>query len=142
MSMMSMSPSFKRLMMGALLLGTLLCVFYFALVPNVRRDVLNVLPAPIRSWCGLNDDGANFALFAILGFLGFSAANRSPDSMGVNWTGAARCLAVMLMLVVVLEFVQRWIPGRYSSVRDVVMGGSGVFAGWFSALVASFMRQR
>jgi VanZ family protein len=107
--------------LAALFLGTLLMVLYFALVPNVRRDVLSVLPDRLRSWCGLNDDLSNFVLFTILAFLTF----RIEEEKGYVWV---RFIG-LLCLVSALEVAQMWIPGRFSSVRDVLTGGCGVVGG-------------
>jgi hypothetical protein len=107
-------------------LATLVSILYFALMPNVRRDVLRVLPAPIRSWCGMNDDFSNFLLFSILAFITFRlriGSKEASETSGRRFTG-------LLLLIVALEVAQIWIPGRFSSVRDVLTGGAGVCIVW------------
>lgn len=126
-----MSPRIRGVASAALFTGTLIAALYFALVPNVQRDVLSILPAPIRSWCGLNDDLSNFLLFAILSFATFrlrigledSATGRLESSNYSLW----KRLIGLLSLVAGLEVIQIWIPGRFSSMRDVLTGGAGVF---------------
>lgn len=128
----SLSPRLPSAVLIALFLGTLVVTLYFALIPNVRRDVLTVLPTPIRSWCGLNDDLSNFFLFGILASITFALPSRpfgvwSPrfDNWStIPWTR----LAGLLILVGSLEAVQAWIPGRFSSLHDVFTGGAGVLA--------------
>lgn len=124
----------RHITISVLFFLALVCVLYFALTPNVRRDVLSVPPGPVRSWCGENDDLANFALFTVLGLLGFhrplAAKEKSFD--------AAR-FPILLMLVVSLEVAQLWIPGRFSSLRDVATGSSGVLLAW---LVNQWIRRR
>jgi VanZ family protein len=124
------STRWQRAAFVALFLGTLLVALYFALVPNIRRDVLNVLPDRLRSWCGMNDDLSNFLLFAILGFLTF----RIDAEKGYVWVR----LIGLLSLVSALEVAQMWIPGRFSSVRDVLTGGGGVLTAW---LLTSLIRR-
>lgn len=126
----------RRTIVSVLFLVTLACVFYFALTPNVRGDVLSILPVPVRSWCGRNDDLANFALFAILGCFGFYGQYAS--SKGRKPLAGTR-LITLLLLVVSLELVQLWIPGRFSTVRDIVTGSSGVVLAW---VVSQLQRRR
>jgi VanZ family protein len=116
----------RRVLLIVSLAATVGAVFYFALAPNVRRDVLNVLPAPIRSWCGTNDDFSNFLLFAILAFITFRLRLGSARTKETSW----RQFVGLLLLVVALEVAQIWIPGRYSSLRDVLTGSAGVCLVW------------
>jgi len=133
------SPRCRQVAHAFLFLGTLLAVLYFALVPNVRRDVLKVLPGPVRSWCGLNDDLSNFLLFAILAFVTFRAGAGSRvaprAAAGTMRRFELVRLIALLGLVVALEVAQIWIPGRYSSVRDVLTGGGGVMSAWLLSML-------
>jgi hypothetical protein len=122
----------------ALFLATLIGALYFALVPNVGRDVLSVLPPAIRRWCGLNDDLNNFVLFAALAFFSFwlrsgvSTQATTEDATKARNVALGR-LAALLSLVAALEIAQRWIPGRFSSSRDLFTGWGGVFSAWIAS---------
>jgi VanZ like family len=130
------SPRTRQVLSIVLPAATVGVIFYFALMPNVRRDVLNILPARIRSWCGTNDDLSNLLLFAILGFITFQLRIRSER---VNESSRGR-FAGLILLVVGLEVAQMWIPGRFSSVRDVITGSAGVFIGWLLSWIRDLKR--
>jgi hypothetical protein len=128
------SAKLRQVSSMILLMATIGIVLYFALMPNVRRDVLNVLPAPIRAWCGSNDDLSNVLLFAILAFITFRVR---VGSQGTNEASGWK-LAGLLVLVVGLEVAQIWIPGRFSSVRDVLTGSTGVLVVWLLTRIRNF----
>jgi len=141
------SSGARRGVVAALFLGTLSGVLYFALVPNVGRDVLSVLPPAIRSWCGVNDDLNNFVLFAVLAFFSFRLSSGASSQASTENVAQARSLAMgrltaLLCLVAALEIVQRWIPGRFSSSRDLFTGWGGVFSAWIVCQLLSRPRRR
>ena len=108
-------------------------VLYFALVPVPPNGRLHELPRPIAQWLNAHDDFANFAVFALLGWLVLSfpskdgaagASGKVADFFGrtgvrVGW---------LLALVGGLELAQTIIPGRCSDPRDLLTGVLGVLA--------------
>ena len=126
------------LILPLLFFGMLTVVLYFALVPNVHHDIFQILPAPLRHWCGVHDDFNNFAAFAVLGLLGFGLGSKVRPRVGVAnsgpWTAAVANsrlrLSTLLALVCALEVAQIWIPGRDSSLHDVATGWAGVLTAW------------
>lgn len=116
--------------------GAALCaILYFALVPNVHHTLLDGLPYELRLWIGLHDNLSNILAFFVLGGLTFRALLYLPTAPGADVArkqGQRQFfgLVVLLGLVCLLEFVQLWIPGRDSSLEDVLTGSSGVLLAW------------
>ncbi len=117
---------------------------YFALLPNDHRDLLRILPAPIRNWCGMNDDLSNFLFFGTLAFLSFRL-RRSGDASGEEGPWPVRIqivrLAALLGLAAALEIAQIWIPGRFSSLRDVWMCWGGILVAWIISMGVDLSRR-
>lgn len=105
---------------------------HFALTPNVQGDIFATMPGALRRWCGSHDDLCNFLFFAALSLLAFwIPASKSPAHSGRGTPQAAPWRpAVLLGVVVTLEIAQIWISGRFSSLRDVLTGWSGVLVAW------------
>lgn len=121
----------------------MVAVLYFSLVPNVRGDLYRVFPWTAAFWFGMHDDLANLAAFAVFGAAGYWAGRWLRGAIGGKRQGLAGAirsyralvLAGMLLLVCALEVAQIWIPGRYSSLWDVVVGWSGVTGAWLVCAV-------
>ncbi len=107
---------------------------YFALMPNVQRDIFAIMPDALRQWCGSHDDLCNFLFFAALSFLAFWIPSRKLPATPAGGTQPAATwrLAVFLGVVLALEIAQIRISGRFSSLRDVITGWSGVLLAWLS----------
>jgi hypothetical protein len=129
-----------------LFLCTLAAVLYFSLVPNIRGRMFYALPRPVAYWCGMHDNLANLAAFALLGIVGFwmsrifSARHEPGHGVAIPRRAVARriWLGSLLMLVCILEVGQIGIQGRDSSLWDVVVGWTGVAGAWL--LCAAFER--
>ena len=143
-----------RVLVGLGFVSALAAVLYFSLVPNVRGDLYRIFPWTAAFWFGMHDDLANLAAFAVLGAAGYWASRGLTGAIGGKRRGLAGAirshralvLAGMLFLVCALEVAQIWIPGRYSSLWDVVVGWGGVLAAWLlcagcDRLVAKFRRK-
>lgn len=101
-------------------------VLWFTLRQNVRRDLFDIIPQPLRMWLGMHDDLANVAVFFVLGLLTLGTARiLLPRKSADLW-----CVGALLSLVSGIEWVQTVIPGRDGSLRDVLTGGGGIVTAW------------
>ena len=135
----------RRLLVLSLLVAVLAAVVYFGLVPNRRQEMFSILPLAIARQIGLHDDFNNFAAFAILGVLALRLGRGSADRRGATHWSMSRPwrVAILIGLVCAIEVAQIWIPGRYSSLRDVATGSSGVVTAWvLCALVERVVKRR
>ncbi len=73
----------------------------------------------------------NLAMFAPMGWL----ANRA------GWT-VRRSVLVAVMISVLIEFTQQWVPGRTSTATDIVCNTLGAVLGWWMATPARRPRAR
>jgi glycopeptide antibiotics resistance protein len=90
---------------------------------------LKGLPSTFAGWVALHDEWSNVLAFLILTFLGLLANAESPrfvDRPAVRVTGA-------VLLVLLIEVLQLWIPGRVFDPRDIAAGWAGVLGGWLLA---------
>ena len=112
--------------------GTLGGILWFTLKQNVRHDLFDVLPRPLRMWLGMHDNLGNFLVFFVLGLLTFRVSRNFAERRSVDsW-----CLAALITMVCTIEWVQTAIPGRDGSVHDVLTGGGGIIVAWlFSRMV-------
>ena len=126
----------RRTFFRLLLAGTSLTIAYLALMPNSGHTRFWIVPLPVYRWVAAPEHDGIVNVFAF----GFFAAvvflvERNPDASGTSLLSAifatrlAR-LVGLLALVCAIELVQKWIPGRTSSLDDVCTGWSGIFAAW------------
>jgi hypothetical protein len=117
----------------------LLCaVLYLALKPNYDGGGLPFVPRPIHRWISEHDDFDNIVVFAVFAFVTLLARTHPSGADNASVSGAfARLFASqgarlvgLLSMVCLFETLQKWIPGRVSSLRDVCTGWSGIFAAW------------
>ena len=119
---------------------TLCAVLYLALMPNNGHARFRIVSLPVYRWLEAewHDDLGNIVAFAVLAcatfLLGAHPADRENDGISAAF---ARCFASrtarlvgLLAMVCMFEILQRWIPGRTCSLRDVCTGWSGIFAAW------------
>ena len=118
-----------------LALGT---VLYLALMPSDGHARFRIVSLPVFRWIAAHDDFDNIAAFAALALAAF-LVGRDPserENAGVCAAVARRFasrlarLAGLLTMVCIFEVLQKWIPGRVSSLEDVCTGWSGIFAAW------------
>ena len=125
--------------------ATLATVVYLALAPNSGHARFRLVSLPLYRWIAApeHDDFVNIVAFGILALATF-LVGRNPDDRGIAGVGnilttlfASRVsrLVALLAFVCMLEFLQRWIPGRTCELQDVCTGGSGVFAAWLLCVV-------
>jgi glycopeptide antibiotics resistance protein len=79
----------------------------------------------------LNDSITNFVLFIPLGFL-FRLSRRTHTD-----TLCAKALGFGILVSVVIEIIQVFLHGRYTSVIDVITNGAGA---WVGALIFTIMK--
>jgi hypothetical protein len=137
--------SCRRLFVPSLLVAALAAVMYFGLVPNRRQEMFGILPLALGRQIGLHDDFNNWAAFTVLGILALRLGRDSADRRSPAQWSPSRPLrmAMLIGLVCAIEAAQIWIPGRYSSLRDVATGSSGVVTAWvLCALVERVVKRR
>lgn len=118
-------------------------VLYLALMPNYGRSRFLIVPMPVYRWICEHDDFDNITAFAVLASFAFLVGKNPRAREYAATTGAfARIFASrsarltgLLAMVCVLELLQKWIPGRVSSMRDVCTGWSGIFAAWLISVL-------
>lgn len=133
-----MRPGISALLCIAMLAGGL----FLALAPN-RGNLNYFMPDAVRKWVNDNhDEEENLIAFTVLGScvlcFGRRAESRNaaaaPKVLRLLGSRAVRVAALMAM-VVVIECVQMFIPGRVADLNDVCTGWSGIFAGWLLSLL-------
>ena len=124
---------------------TLCAVLYLALMPNNGHARFRIVPLPVYRWLEAtwHDDLGNIVAFGFLAcvtfLLGVPPAERENGGIGAAFArmfaGPTARLAGLLAMVCTIELLQRWIPGRTSSLQDVCTGWSGIFAAWLACNV-------
>jgi len=123
----------------------LFAVLYLALMPNNGHARFRIVPLPIYRWLEApwHDDFGNIVAFAVLSTAAFLLGRNSGGRENAGITGAlvwwfasrnAR-LTGLLATVCIIEILQKWIPGRVSSLQDVCTGWSGIFAAWLLSVL-------
>ena len=121
----------KSTALTLLFAAALALALFFALRPAPHGDRLRGLPEPIATWLNQHDNLSNFAAFLILSGLGFRQRSSSRPQPPAPWFHRhRRVLGFFLLLVLLIEFLQHWIPGRQSDWHDVATGWSGILAAW------------
>ena len=105
-----------RFLVKVVLCVSLLRLLFGSLLPP--RDV------PVQ---GVNDKLLHFAAYALVGVLATLAFDRTNHRV--------RCLILLTLLGVVLEFGQMIVPGRAFDVADMAANGCGTFAAFTTVRV-------
>ena len=114
-----------------LFVAALSLALFFALRPSAHGERLRGLPEPIGKWLNQHDDLSNFAAFLILSGLAFRLRRSARPQPPAPWFHRHhRVLGFFLLLVLLIEFTQHWIPGRQSDWHDVATGWSGILVAW------------
>ena len=131
----------RRPFRRALLAVTAIAIAYLTLIPNNGHARFRILPLPLYRWFAApeHDGFVNIAAFGFLATVVF-LAGRNPGTRGSGllvtiFASRTARLAALLALVCGIEILQRWIPGRTSSLQDVCTGWSGIFAAWLLCTV-------
>lgn len=131
----------RRWISRAVFAVTAIAIIYLTLMPNSGHSRFRIVPLPLYRWLAApeHDDVVNIAAFGFLATIVF-LVGRNPDSRGDGLLAAIFArrtvrLAGLLALVCGIEIVQKWIPGRTSSLQDVCTGWSGIFAAWLLCTV-------
>ena len=119
------APSRKLQTVFALYLLLLAVALLFPVGPR-RIDQFLSLRQRAPLWRNLVDGVGNIALFLPVGFLGRHVLR---ERRRVSWKTDLYLIASGLVFSLAAECAQYFIPGRYSSLRDVVMNGVGTAAG-------------
>ena len=121
----------KSTVLTLLFTAALAVALFFALRPSPHGERLRGLPEPISKWLNQHDNLSNFAAFLILSGLAFRLRCSSRPQEPAPWVHRHhRVLGFFLLLVLLIEFLQHWIPGRQSDWHDVATGWSGIFTAW------------
>ena len=121
----------KSTALTLLFAAALALALFFALRPSAHGERLRGLPEPVAKWLNQHDDLSNFAAFLILSGLAFRLHRSSRPQESAPWFRRHhRVLGFFLLLVLLIEFLQHWIPGRQSDWHDVATGWSGILAAW------------
>lgn len=122
-------PAFSRLFtFGFILVG--LGVLLLSWLPN--PDVGNVLPVPavIRQWVNANSNLRTAVPFVLLGMLGEGLLPRHRS----NLMARLKMGGVLLLLVVIAELGQLWLPKRHFDWGDIGYGALGIILGMVVAI--------
>ncbi|MFC1880621.1 VanZ family protein [Thermodesulfobacteriota bacterium] len=113
----------------ALLLYIVIVVVLITLIPFEFR-----IPDKIQfSWETYPEDFfANIILFLPVGFIFKLSRRANQDRFCIN------ALIFGTLLSVAIEFAQLFVPGRYTSIIDVITNGSGA---WLGGLIFVFLKQ-
>ena len=121
----------KTTALTLLFAAALALALFFALRPAPHGERLRGLPEPVSKWLNQHDNLSNFAAFFILSGLASRLRRSSPSQKPAPWFQRhRRVLGCFLLLVLLIEFLQHWIPGRQSDWHDVVTGWSGILTAW------------
>ena len=118
-----------------LLAGTVIAIAFLTLMPKIGRTRFRIVPMPVYHWfVGPEHDWLmNIIAFGFLALVVFRVEKNADSRRGrfaAIWAHRRVRLAALLALVCLIETVQKWIPGRISSLDDVCTGWSGIFAAW------------
>jgi glycopeptide antibiotics resistance protein len=108
----------RHLGSGQVLIACLVAIAAMTLVPLDGPEKLELRPATANAV----GDLANLLLFAPLGGVFYLR----------NWT-ATRAIATAAAIAITIELLQRVVPGRTTSVDDVIFNTLGVTVGWLVA---------
>ena len=122
---------------------TLCAVLYLALMPNYGQARFRIVSLPLYRWIADHDNLDNIVAFAVLATATFLLGRHPVDreNAGISavlerWFASRMArLAALLAMVCIFEILQRWIPGRISSLQDVCTGWSGIFAAWLLSVL-------
>ena len=125
----------------AIFIITSIVIAYLTLMPNTGHARFRLVPLPLYRLLAApeHDSIVNIVAFGFLAAVVFMVG-RDPDAHGGGLLSAifacrpAR-LAALLALVCAIEILQKWIPGRVSSLQDLCTGWSGIFAAWLLAVL-------
>jgi hypothetical protein len=141
----SASRKLRRRVIRAVFFVTVCAVLYLALMPNNGHSRFRIVPLPMYRWLEAtrHDDLGNIVAFGFLALITFlvhadPAGRKNPagtDFFASRFAGRTARLAGLLAMVCVFESLQRWIPGRTSSLQDVCTGWSGIFAAWLLSVL-------
>ena len=131
----------------ACLLGSGPLILYLSFVPNPRGAMYEFLPSQLARFAGYHDNLANFAASAVLSGSAFWAlrgrAGAFPERKFTAriWTaGRPIRLFGLLLFPCIVETAQLFIPGRFSSVQDVLNWWAGTGSAWLiSAVLESWI---
>ena len=131
----------RRRIGRAILTVTVIAIIYLTLMPNNGHSRFRIVPLPLYRWLEApeHDGFANIVAFGFLATVVF-LVGRNPETRGdgllaVIFARRTVRLVALLALVCGIEIVQKWIPGRTSSLEDVCTGWSGIFAAWLLCTV-------
>ncbi len=126
----------RRTFRRALLAITTIVIAYLALMPNYGQVRFRIVPLPLYRWLAAPEHDwfvniVAFGFFAAVVFL-FGSDPERPTGNLLSAILAHRIarLVALLALVCAIEILQKWIPGRISSMEDVCTGWSGIFGAW------------
>ncbi len=108
-------------------------------MPNNGHARFRIVPLPLYRWLAApeHDYLVNVAAFGFLALIIFlirsHTDSRHESLVAAIFAHRIARLAALLALVCAIEVVQKWIPGRTSSLEDVCTGWSGIFAAWLVA---------
>ena len=120
-----------RTVLTLLFTAALVLALFLALRPSSHGERLCGLPEPVAKWLNQHDDLSNFAAFFILSGLAFRLRCSSRPQEPAPWFSRhRRVVGFFLLLVLLIEFLQHWIPGRQSDWHDVATGWSGILVAW------------
>jgi len=114
--------------------GLVLAVVYLSLRSSPAIVSVPLIPHGLSAWFDRHDVFKNLIGFTAVGFAGFMAVGAGPSQ--TVWPGRDRSVVLLVALgglIVLLELLQVALPRRTSSVRDVVVGWTGVAVAWGAA---------
>jgi uncharacterized BrkB/YihY/UPF0761 family membrane protein len=136
----------KTLRIGslALLLALLAAIATCALAPSSYMTELRFIPQWLGEWADRNPNFRNFPVFAALSALLFFVVvgYRPPTTRNFRWLIALGVFVFTTLIGVVLELMQRTLPGRWSDPWDVMWSTMGSLAGVLCALVLAGISDR
>ena len=133
-----MRPGIPALLCIAMLAGGL----FLALAPN-RGNLNYFMPDAVRKWINNDhDEEENLIAFTVLSSCVLCLGRHSQSRRAASHpkprrflSGRSVCVSALMAMVVVIEFMQMFIPGRVADMNDICTGWSGIFAGWLLSLL-------
>ena len=121
----------KSTALTLLFAAALALALFFALRPSAHGERLRGLPEPIGKWLNQHDNLSNFTALLVLSGLAFRLRRSARPQPPAPWFHRHhRVLGFFILLVLLIEFLQHWIPGRQSDWHDVATGWSGILVAW------------